>query len=103
MLLTLLAVLSSTTMLVGAVLAARLEHTQLGGYLLAIIIGLPLAAFNLWTVHKSGFLLARLTRSSSESLQNWFGKAFCLAFLLWAACAGFVGFWAASAAMRFAT
>jgi hypothetical protein len=103
MLLTLLAVLSSTTMLVGAVLAAKLGHAQLGGYLLAIIIGLPLAAFNLWMVHKVGFLLANVTRSRSEPEQNWFGKAFSLAFLLWAACAGFVGFWAASVMMRFST
>ncbi len=103
MLLTLLAVLSSTTVLVGAVLAARLGHAQLGGYLLAIAIGLPLAAFNLWMVHKAGFVLACFTRSISDLSQNWFGKAFCSACLLWTVCAGFVGFWAASAVIRFAT
>jgi hypothetical protein len=103
MLLTLLAVLSSTSMLVGAVLAAKLGHAQLGGYLLAIIIGLSLAACNLWLVRKVGFLLARLEPSRSESLENWFGKAFCLTLLLWAACAEFVGFWVASVVMRFAT
>lgn len=100
MLLTLLALLSSTTLLVGAVLAARLQHSVLGVYVLAVAIGLLLAASNLWTVHKAGFLWARATQSKPEARQNLIGKAFCAVSLLWAVCAEPVGFWVTSSILR---
>lgn len=100
MLLILLALMSSTTFLVGAVSSASSQHVGLVGYLLATVIGLALATFNFWMVRRAGFLLAGLPHSGSERLEDRLGQAFCLIVLLWTGCAGFVGFWAASAALR---
>ena len=100
MLLTMLALLSSTTILVGSVLAANFNNVGFGGYSLAIAIGLLLAASNLWIVHRSGFLLADLTRAKSDRRQDSFGKAFAAALLLWAVCAEFLGYWVSSIALR---
>lgn len=103
MLLTLLAAVSSVTLLVSAVLAARHEHAALGGYLLAIVVGLLLAACNAWMIYKAGNLLANRTSSSSKPRQEWFGRAFFLVILLWLPLAAFIGGWVASAVMRVAT
>jgi len=102
MLLTLLAAVSSVTFLASAVLAAKNTHAAIGGYVLAIIIGLLLAACNAWVVYKAGERVANLTSSSSQSRQEWFGRAFFLAILLWLPLAAFLGNWVALAVMRFA-
>jgi hypothetical protein len=92
MLLTLLAAVSSVTFLASAVLAAKNTHAAIGGYVLAIIIGLLLAACNAWVVYKAGEHVANLTSSSS----------FFLAILLWLPLAAFLGNWVALVVMRFA-
>jgi hypothetical protein len=100
MLLTLLAVLSSTTLLVGSILAAKSEHAGPTCYVVAIFLGVTLAAANFWGVHKAGFHLARFTSSRSPTVQDWSGRAFCLVSLAWAACAEPVGFGAALISIR---
>lgn len=103
MLLTLLAAVSSVTFFASAVLAAKHEHAALGGYLMATLVGLVLAPCNAWVIYKAGDALAHLTASSSKARQEWSGRAFFLVILLWLPFVAFVGNWAASAAMRFAT
>jgi hypothetical protein len=88
---------------VGTFLAARFEHAGPGGYLSAVVLGLLLAVANFWSVHKTGYLLARLTNSSSKALQDWMGKGFCFVFLLWAVCTEIIGFHAASVVLRLIT
>lgn len=100
MLLTILALFSSTTLLVGTIIAARSEHAAPISYVVAISIGLILATINLWAVHKAGFRLARFTSARSQPLQNWIGRAFCVLSLAWAACAEPVGFGAALMSIR---
>jgi hypothetical protein len=103
MLLTLLTAASSVTFFASAVLAAKHEHATLGGYLMATLVGLALAGCNAWGIYKVGDVLAHQTGSSSKARQEWSGKAFFLVILLWLPFAAFVGNWAASAVMRFAT
>jgi len=103
MLLTLLAASSSVTFLASAVLAAKHEHAALGGYLLAVLVGLLLAACNAWVIYRAGDRLAGATASSSKARQEWFGRAFFLVFLLWLPLAAFLGNWVTLAVMRFAT
>lgn len=79
-------------MLVGAILAAHLRHAGPAGTLLAVLIGIVLAALNLWMVHKVGALLASHTRSTSERSQDLQGKAFCVVCLAWVGVAEFVGY-----------
>ena len=100
MLLILLAIMSSTTLLVGAILAASLPHAGFVSYVLAIVVGVALAAFNFWMIRIAGLRLADLPQSRSEHAGDKLGKIFCIVVLLWTGCAGFVGFWGASASLR---
>jgi hypothetical protein len=100
MLLTLLAATSSVTFLISAVLAARHANAPLGDYVVAIVIGLLLAACNAWMVYKAGGILADLTKSWSQSRQEWAGRAFFLVMLLWIPFAAFFGDWVTLAAIR---
>jgi hypothetical protein len=100
MLLTLLTGTSSATFFAAAVVAARHAKAGLGGYALAIIIGLFLAVCNAWILYKLGDILAGLTRSHSEAQQNRWGRAAFVAMVLWLPVAAFLGDWVASAAMR---
>jgi hypothetical protein len=100
MLLILLAIMSSTALLVGAILAASLPHAGFVSYLLAIVVGIALAASNFWMIRRVGLRLAELPQSRSEQSGDRLGQIFCIVVLLWAACAGFVGFWGASASLR---
>jgi hypothetical protein len=102
MLLTLLTALSSATFFGSAVLAAIHEHATLGGYVLAIVIGLLLAACNAWIVYKAGDVVADLTSSCSKPRQKWCGRVFFLVILLWIPLAAFLGDWTTSAVIRFA-
>ena len=100
MLLTLLTFTSSATFLTSAVLAARHANVAVGNYIVAVIIGLLLAACNAWMVYKAGDILAGLTKSWSKSRQEWSGRAFFLMMLLWMPFAAFIGDWVTSAAIR---
>jgi hypothetical protein len=102
MLLTLLTALSSLTFFASAVLAARHQHAGLGGYILAIFIGVLLAGCNAWIVDKSGTILANLTVSCSKPRQEFWGKVFFVAILLWLPLAAFLGDWVSSAIIRIA-
>lgn len=100
MLLVLLAAMSSTAMLVGAVLAASLPRAGFATYLLALIVGLVFAACNFWIVRSAGLFLVKLPKRSLEHYGNRIGQVFCVSVLLWVGCGGFVGFWAAAALLR---
>jgi hypothetical protein len=102
MLLVLLTAMSSAALLAAAVSAARHEHAALGGWLLAITAGVLLAVCDAWAVYRAGFLLAGLTDSRSERRQEWCGKMFCLAVLLWTVAAGLFADRVASAVVRLA-
>jgi hypothetical protein len=102
MLLILLAASSSVTFFVSAVLAARHANATRGDYVLAIITGLVLALCNAWVVYKAGETLANVTSSCSKSRQEWCGRGFFLAMVLWMPLAAFFGNWVTAAAMRLA-
>jgi hypothetical protein len=102
MLLTLLTAASSVTFFVSAVLAVRHANASLGDYVVAIIIGLLLAACNAWVLYKSGDILANLTSSCSNSRQEWCGRGFFLAMMLWIPFAAFLGNWVTLSVIRVA-
>ena len=91
MLLTLLMAASSATFLVSALLAARDDNPTVGKYAVAVLVGALLAAFNAWTVHKAGVLLADRTAALSQTRQEWAGKAFFLVMLMWLPAAALIG------------
>jgi hypothetical protein len=92
MLLILLAILSSTTLLVGAISAVGEQHAGIHGSV-ALALALILAATNFFLVRRAGLSMANITTAKSEAVQAWYGKAFCFVILLWAVCGGFIGFW----------
>jgi hypothetical protein len=98
----LMSVISSASLLVCAVSAANGKHAGLGGYVLVFVVALPLAASNLWVVHKVVRFLAGLTRLYSERQQDLIGKAFVPVYCTWAICTGVVGSWAAWVTLRLA-
>ncbi len=100
MLVTIMTASSSLTFFVSAVLAARHAHAGLGDYVLAIIIGLVLAACNARMLYRAGDILADVTISWSLSRQELCGRGFFLVMLLWLPFAAFLGDWVTSLAMR---
>jgi hypothetical protein len=92
--LTLLAILSSITLLVGAISEVQEQHFT-GHGLIALGVALLLAAANFIGVQRAGAGMATIARGRPEAAQARYGKVFSLAVLLWAICAGFVGFWVA--------
>jgi hypothetical protein len=92
MLLILLAIISSTTLLVGAISAVQEQHVPGHGFV-AVAIALILAAVNFFSVQRAGLGMAAIAREKPEAVQARYGKAFSLAILIWAVCAGFLGFW----------
>jgi len=92
MLLFLLALISSATLL-GAAVTAVQEQQMTGHSFIAAGVALILAAVNFFGVRRAGLGMAAITREKSEAVQAMYGKAFCLAILLWAVCTGFIGFW----------
>ncbi|HUL16021.1 MAG TPA: hypothetical protein VLV88_08495 [Terriglobales bacterium] len=92
MLLILLATISSTMLLVGAISAVRGQHVTWHSFI-AIALALILAAVNFFSVQRVGLSLAASPRKKSEAVEAMYGKVFTLAILIWAFCAGFLGFW----------
>jgi hypothetical protein len=93
MLLILLAIISSTALLVGAISAIEGRYTGSQG-IAAIVLAFLLTATNFFTVRRAGLGLANSTKSKPEAVQALYGKIFSLIILLWSVCAGFIGFWA---------
>jgi hypothetical protein len=92
MLLILLAIISSTTLLVGAISAAQEQHFTGHGFF-AVALAIILAALNFFGVQRAGRGIAAVTREKPQAVQTKYGKAFSLAILMWAICTGFLGFW----------
>jgi hypothetical protein len=92
MLLILLAVISSTTLLVGAISAVQEQHVT-GRGVVAVALALILAAANFFSVQRAGLGVAAIAREKPEAVQAWYGKVFSLAILVWVICAGFLGSW----------
>lgn len=94
MLLTLLAIISSITLLVGAMSEVQEKHFTGHGFI-ALAVALLLAVVNFISVQRAGVGMAAITTGKPEAVQSTYGKIFSLAALLWAICAGFLGFWVA--------
>jgi hypothetical protein len=94
MLLTLLAIISSIALLVGAMSEVQEQHFTGHGFV-ALAVALLLAAANFICIQKAGAGMVAITRGKPEAAQATYGKVFSLAVLLWAICAGFLGFWVA--------
>jgi hypothetical protein len=92
MLLILPAIISSTTLLVGAISAVQEQHFTGHGFI-AVILALILGALNFFSVRRAALGMAAITREKPEALQARYGEVFSFAILIWAICAGFVGFW----------
>jgi hypothetical protein len=92
MLLILLAIISSTTLLVGAISAVQEQHVAGHGFI-GVASALILAAVNFFSVRRAGLGIAAITREKPEAVQARCDKVFSLAILIWAVCAGFLGFW----------
>jgi|HubBroStandDraft_6_1064221.scaffolds.fasta_scaffold1227743_1 hypothetical protein len=81
MLLILLAIISSTTLLVGAISAVQEQHVTGHGFI-AIALALIFAAVNFFGVQRAGLGMAAITREKPEAVQARYGKAFSLAILI---------------------
>jgi len=91
MLLVLLAIVSSTALLAGAISAVAEQNAGFQGFV-GICLAFVLAATNFIIVQKAGLRLASITSAKPDAVQNWYGKAFCLVIMVWTVCAGFIGF-----------
>jgi hypothetical protein len=92
MLLILLAIISSTALLVGAISAIEGRYTGTQG-IAAIVLALLMTATNFFSVRRAGLNMANSTKNRPEAVQARYGKIFSLMILLWSVCAGFIGFW----------
>jgi hypothetical protein len=99
-LLELLTAVTFAAFFASAVATAKGAKAGIGGYALAIIIGLSLAICSAWVFYKPGGILANLTRAYSEKRQEWYGCAFFLFALLWLVVGAILTSLVTSAVMR---
>jgi hypothetical protein len=92
MLLNLLAIISSTALLAGAISEIGEQHAGGQGFA-AVFLALILSAVNFFSVRRAGLSLANMTRDKPEAVQARYGKVFSLGILVWAVCAGILGTW----------
>jgi hypothetical protein len=92
MLVIMLAIISSTALLVGAISAMGEQHAGSQG-IVAMSLALIFAVANFVIVQRAGLSLANITREKPEAVQARYGQIFCLVIILWAACTEFIGFW----------
>jgi hypothetical protein len=92
MLLIMLAVISSTALLFGAISAMGGQHAGTQG-IVAMSLALIAAAVNFVIVQRAGLSMANITREKPMAMQARYGQVFCIIIFLWAACAGLIGFW----------
>ena len=92
-LLILLAIISSTALLFGAISAVQEQHVAGHSFVAVVVLALILAAVNFFSVQRAGLGMAAIAREKPEAVQAGYGKLFSFIILMWAVCAGFLGFW----------
>jgi uncharacterized membrane protein YbjE (DUF340 family) len=92
----------ATATFLSALEQAKRAKAGIGGYTLAVAIGLLLAACNVVAVHKAGEAVGGRIERLSESVQERCFGALHLAALLWIVFAMFLAGWVASTALRLA-
>jgi len=96
----LLTSLSLAMPVAGAIASARLAHKGLGGYVIAILVGLVLGAGGAWTLRKFGrFAVARLETRPVRAEGLYLGSLYFAA-VLWVLLALFAGSWTSSLILR---
>ena len=91
MLWTLLTLISSLTLIVSAVMTPKQANAALGGYALAVIVGLVLAACNLWALERVCASVDGRVHRASRAQQEWFLGVLYLAAAAWALVSPLVG------------
>jgi len=93
-----------TIPIAGALSSAKHLNVGVGGYALAIIVGLALGISFAWTQWQAGKTLFRYVEHKrgrlSKSVREWCFRALYLAGVFWILVAGAVGGWASSVMMR---
>jgi hypothetical protein len=97
MLFTLLTVCSSVNILAGAVLGAKQARAGLGGYSLAIAVGLFLAACNAWGLYK---MAEAVEKHVGPAQREWLARALLPVMLVWVLLSVFFGDWLVMALLR---
>jgi hypothetical protein len=87
----------------GALASAKLAMVGVGGYALAVTVGLAVGAccaWAMWTTHK--IVVTNLQRHPDweHSMSEWYFRAFYFAKMLWIAVALFLGAWLSSLLLR---
>jgi hypothetical protein len=92
MLLNLLAIISSTALLAGAICEIGWQHVGGRGFA-GVFFAAILSALNFFIVRRAGLSLANATRGKPEAVQARYGKGFSIFIFVWAVCAAFLGTW----------
>jgi hypothetical protein len=71
MLWTLLTVMSSGTIFIGALIGAKDAQARFGGFAIAVIVGLLQACFNTWMLYRISDAIAYRSSRYSQSAQEW--------------------------------
>ena len=100
MLWTLLTLMSSVSYIFSAIMTAKNAQAGVGGYALAIIIGLLLGVCNAWALQRVGAAAHDRSKRHSEKLREWWLGALYVASVAWVLVAAFLGAWLTSVAMR---
>lgn len=86
---------------------ASAQHGRygLGGYTLAIAVGLAVGMCFAWVMYATHKIVGeklqrRAPSETSLGKQEWYFRGFYLAKILWIALAGFLGFWLSSVLLR---
>jgi hypothetical protein len=100
----LLVVMSFTNPLGSVLFSAKHEHAGLGGYAVAITVGLALGVSWAWTTLAVGKAIGtnvlRPDTRYSDSQKEWVARALYFSAMLWIFFGSFSGMWAWSALMR---
>jgi hypothetical protein len=84
----------------GAVFEARAAKVGVGGYMLALVIGIVLGLSCACVMWSTGESVAARVRSYPQPTQEWYFRALYFTALLWLLCVAFLAKFALSTAIR---
>ena len=84
----------------GALASATLAKVGIGGYALAVGLGLVLGVCCAWAMRTVGETVAARVKRHPQPLQEWYFRALYFGAMLWIVAALFLGAWTSSALLR---
>ena len=88
------------TPIFGSLAQARRANVGVAGYILALIVGIVLAAFFGWTMWATHWAVGHKIMKAAPAKQEWYARALYFTKLLWIALAAFVAGWLSNVVLQ---